>query len=335
MLLAIKATADITYDKINQILDLTDSVFMPQKTKFSQIIKTEALQLGFDACGIAKAAFLDEDASRLRNWLNSHMFGEMKYMTRHFSKRIDPQTLVPGAKSVISVILNYFPAEEQKNPNAPVISKYAYGEDYHLVVKRKLNKLFDFIREEIGEVNGRAFVDSAPVLERVWAARAGLGWIGKNSMLISKKHGSFVFLGELMVDLELEYDEPSKKDYCGTCTECIDACPTGAIVQPCVVDASKCISYLTVELKEEIPGQFKGQFQNRAFGCDICQDVCPWNRKVKPHQIEEFEPEKKFLEMTRDDWYQLGEEDFRKLFKNSALKRSGYKGLMRNIRFID
>jgi epoxyqueuosine reductase len=308
---------------------------MPQRNKYSHIIKTEALKLGFDACGISKAGFLSEDAPRLDSWLRTGKHGEMSYMSNHFNKRTDPRLLTEGTKSVISVLLNYFPVESQKDPMVPVISKYAYGEDYHFVVKRKLNKLFDFIREEIGEVNGRAFVDSAPVLERAWAARAGLGWIGKNSMLISKKLGSFVFLGELMVDLELEYDEPSKKDYCGICTECIDACPTGAIVQPCVVDGSKCISCLTIELKGEIPGQFKDHFQNRIFGCDICQDVCPWNRKVKPHKIKEFEPEKKFLEMTRDDWYQLGEEDFRKLYKKSALKRSGYKGLMRNIRFVD
>jgi len=307
---------------------------MQQKTRFSQTIKAKALQLGFDACGISCVDFLKEDASRLDSWLRTGKHGEMAYMANHFEKRTNPKKLVKGAKSVISVILNYFPEKTQYDPEAPVISKYAFGEDYHFVVKRRLKDLLKFIKTEIGEVQGRIFVDSAPILERAWAARAGLGWIGKNSMLISKKHGSFIFLGELMVDLELEYDEPSKKDYCGTCTECIDACPTGAIVQPCVVDGSKCISYLTIELKGEIPGQFKDQFQNRAFGCDICQDVCPWNRKVKPHKTIEFKPEKKLLEMTRDDWYQLGEEDFRKLFKNSALKRSGYKGLMRNIRFI-
>ena len=307
---------------------------MTKQEKHSIMIKSRALQLGFNACGISCPAFLDEDAAYLDNWLKAGMHGEMAYMSNHFEKRTNPKKLVEGAKSVISVLLNYFPEKVQYDPEAPVISKYAYGEDYHFVMKPMLKELLGYINEEMG-ANGRVFVDSAPVLERAWAAKSGLGWIGKNSMLISKDHGSFVFIGELIVDIELDYDKVAVKDYCGTCTRCLDACPTRAITESYVVDGSKCISYFTIEKKGEIPKGMTGTFKNRVFGCDICQDVCPWNRKVKPHEIKELEPEKKFLEMVRDDWYQLGEKDFRKLFKNSALKRSGYKGLMRNIRFVE
>ncbi len=304
-----------------------------QKTH-SEKIKSHALELGFDACGISRVRFLEEDSKKLGEWLEKDMHGEMSYMANYFEKRTNPEELLPGAKSVISVLLNYFPAEEQKDLAAPVISKYAYGNDYHFVIKRKLKELLGFIHREIGEVTGRAFVDSAPVLDRAWARNAGLGWIGKNTMLISKEHGSFVFIGELIIDLELSADIPVK-DYCGNCTMCIDACPTGAIVQPYVMNGSKCISYFTIEKKGEIPDQFKGKFRNRLFGCDICQDVCPWNRKIRPHKIKEFNPEGRLLEMEKEDWNYLGEQEFQKIFRISALKRTGYDGLKRNLKFLE
>lgn len=304
-----------------------------QKTH-SEKIKSHALELGFDACGISRVRFLEEDSKTLGEWLEKDMHGEMSYMANYFDKRTNPEELVPGAKSVISVLLNYFPSEEQKDLAAPVISKYAYGEDYHFVVKRKLKDLLGFIQEEFGEVTGRAFVDSAPVLDRAWARNAGLGWIGKNTMLISKEHGSFVFIGELIIDLELSADIPVK-DYCGNCTMCIDACPTGAIVQPYVVNGSKCISYFTIEKKGEIPDQFKGKFRNRLFGCDICQDVCPWNRKIRPHKIKEFNPEGRLMEMEKDDWSNLKEDRFNEIFSVSALKRTGFDGLKRNLKFLE
>ena len=304
-----------------------------QKTH-SEIIKSFALELGFDACGISRVGFLEEDSKKLRDWLGKDMNGEMSYMANYLDKRTNPEELVPGAKSVISVLLNYFPGEEQKNKDAPVVSKYAYGEDYHFVVKRKLKMLLEFIQEEIDEVKGRAFVDSAPILDRAWARNAGLGWVGKNSMLISKDYGSFVFIGELIIDLELQADLPVK-DYCGNCTICIDACPTGAIIQPYVVDGSKCISYFTIEKKGGIPDQFKGKFMNRVFGCDICQDICPWNSKVQPHKTEEFYPESRFLEMGSKDWNNLSREEFQKMFKDSALKRTGYDRLKRNLEFLE
>ncbi len=304
-----------------------------QKTH-SEKIKSYALKLGFDACGISRVEFLEEDSKKLRKWLEKDMHGEMSYMTNYFDKRTNPGKLVQGAKSVISVLLNYFPAEQQKDKEAPVVSKYAYGEDYHFVIKRKLIELLGFIQREIGEVAGRAFVDSAPTLDRAWARNAGLGWIGKNTMLISKDHGSFVFIGELVIDMELSADMPVK-DYCGNCTMCIDACPTGAITQPYVVNGSKCISYFTIEKKGEIPDQFKGKFRNRVFGCDICQDVCPWNRETRPHKTKEFYPGNRFLEMGRKDWNNLGEEEFQKTFRISALKRTGYDGLKRNLEFLE
>ncbi|MHA4895059.1 tRNA epoxyqueuosine(34) reductase QueG [Pedobacter sp. PWIIR3] len=304
------------------------------KSGYSKIIKDEALRLGFMQCGIAKAVFLEEEAPRLEQWLNNNHHGKMAYMENHFDKRLDPRLLVEGAKSVISLSLNYFPEEGQSDPNTPKISKYAYGKDYHLVIKDKLFQLLAFIEEEIGEVSGRAFVDSAPVLDRAWAKRSGLGWIGKNSNLINKKSGSFFFLAELIIDLELEYDSPFFTDHCGTCNRCIEACPTDAILSPAIIDATKCISYLTIELKDEIPEQFYDKMDNWMFGCDICQDVCPWNKFSVPHQIPEFAPVDSLVKMKKEDWEDITEEVFTKLFKNSAVKRTKFKGLIRNIDFL-
>lgn len=298
-----------------------------------QLIKQEAQRLGFLSCGISKAGFLEEEASRLEKWLNANMHGQMGYMANHFDQRLDPRKLVDEAKSVITVLLNYYPSEIQKDPLAPKISKYAYGADYHHVIKGKLRELVNFINEEIGEVGGRAFVDSAPVMDKAWAAKAGLGWIGKNSNLINSKAGSFFFIGELILDIELEPDGPTT-DHCGTCTACIDACPTEAIIQPYVVDGSKCISYFTIELKDAIPTSIKGQFDNWAFGCDVCQDVCPWNRFSKPHSEPQFNPHPDMLEMTKQDWEELTEEVFKKVFQKSAVKRTKFSGLKRNISFL-
>ena len=303
------------------------------KQKHTDLIKTEATRLGFLSCGISKAEFLENEAPRLEKWLNNNMHGEMQYMENHFDKRLDPTKLVEGSKSVISLLLNYFPAQEQKDKTAPKISKYAYGNDYHFVIKEKLKGLLDFIQEEIGEVHGRAFVDSAPVLDKAWAARSGLGWIGKNSNLLTQQVGSFYFIAELIVDLELEYDSPVT-DHCGSCTACLDACPTKAIVEPYVVDGNKCISYFTIELKDNIPAGFKGKFDNWMFGCDICQDVCPWNRFSQPHREPLFDPHPDLLEMTRNDWEEITEDVFRKVFKNSAVKRTKFSGLKRNINFL-
>jgi len=306
---------------------------MNQSTNYTQLIKSESKRLGFDYCGISKAEFLEEEAPRLENWLNNNMHGQMSYMQNYFDKRLDPRLLVPGAKSVISLLLNYYPSEKQTDENAPKISKYAYGADYHFVIKEKLNLLLEFIKENIGEVDGRAFVDSAPVLDKVWAKKAGLGWIGKHSNLINKNNGSFFFIAELIIDLDLEYDG-AVKDYCGTCTRCMDACPTDAIVAPYVVDGSKCISYFTIELKENIPTEVKGKFDNWAFGCDVCQDVCPWNRFSKPHTEQHFQPNRELLNMTKSDWQELTEETFKRVFKNSAVKRTKFSGLKRNIEFL-
>ena len=303
------------------------------KQKHTNLIKTEAKRLGFLSCGISKAEFLENEAPRLEKWLNNNMHGEMQYMENHFDKRLDPTKLVEGSKSVISLLLNYYPAQEQTDKTAPKISKYAYGKDYHFVIKEKLKDLMDFIQEEIGDVHGRAFVDSAPVLDKAWAARSGLGWIGKNSNLLTQQVGSFYFIAELIVDLELEYDSPVT-DHCGSCTACLDACPTKAIVQPYVVDGSKCISYFTIELKDNIPAGFKGKFDNWMFGCDICQDVCPWNRFSKPHREPLFDPHPDLLEMTLKDWEEITEDVFRKVFKNSAVKRTKFSGLKRNINFL-
>ncbi len=306
---------------------------MLQLAKNTQLIKTEAKRLGFDYCGISKADFLEEEAPRLENWLTNNSHGQMKYMENHFDKRLDPRLLVEGAKSVISVLLNYFPEQSQADSTAPKISKYAYGNDYHFVIKEKLKSLQEFISTAIGEVNGRAFVDSAPVLDRAWAKKSGLGWIGKNANLINKNQGSFFFIAELIVDLELEYDGEIK-DYCGSCTRCIDACPTQAIAEPQVVDGSKCISYFTIELKENIPNEVKGKFQNWVFGCDVCQDVCPWNRFSKPHAEPLFAPNAGLLEMSKKEWEEITEDVFGKVFKNSAVKRTKFSGLKRNLNFL-
>jgi epoxyqueuosine reductase len=303
------------------------------KREYSMSIKEEAHRLGFDACGISKVERLDDDAERLRLWLLRGMQGEMDYMVNNFEKRVDPAELVPGSKSVVSVLLNYFPSQKQQDPLAPIISGYAFGEDYHKVLKKKLKLLFNFINTNIIPINGRSFVDSAPVLDRAWAARSGLGWIGKNSNLISTRLGSFVFIGSLIIDLELSYDS-SINDHCGGCTKCIQACPTHAIQEPRVIDSNKCISYLTIENKKKIPEFNKDKFENRVFGCDICQDVCPWNRKVKPHHVKEFEPLPDLLEMTKKDWENLDEDKYNKIFKKTALKRAKYSGLRRNIDFI-
>lgn len=295
-------------------------------------IKEKAAALGFISCGISKAEFLEQEAPRLEQWLNSNRHGQMTYMENHFDKRLDPRLLVDGAKSVISLLLNYYPSEVQ-NPDSYKISKYAYGEDYHFVIKDKLKQLLAFIQEEIGEVNGRAFVDSAPVLDKAWAAKSGLGWVGKNANLITQKVGSFYFIAELIVDIELEYDTPTT-DHCGTCTKCIDACPTDAIVSPYVVDGSKCISYFTIELKDNLPEEMKGKFNDWMFGCDVCQDVCPWNRFSKPHQEPLFIPKPELLEFSKRDWQEITKETFNKVFKNSAVKRTKFEGLMRNIDFL-
>ncbi|TBN01911.1 tRNA epoxyqueuosine(34) reductase QueG [Hyunsoonleella flava] len=302
------------------------------KSKYTKLIKTEAKRLGFLSCGISKAEFLEEEAPRLEKWLNQNKHGDMRYMENHFDKRLDPTKLVEDSKSVVSLLLNYFPSEVQ-NSESYKISKYAYGTDYHFVIKDKLKSLLHFIKEEIGEVSGRAFVDSAPVLDKAWAAKSGLGWIGKHSNLLTQQVGSFYFIAELIIDLELEYDTPVT-DHCGTCTACIDACPTEAITEPYVVDGSKCISYFTIELKENIPSEFKGKFDDWIFGCDVCQDVCPWNRFSKAHSEPLFNPHPELLSMSKKDWEEITEETFRKVFKKSAVKRTKYSGLKRNIEFL-
>ncbi|PID69523.1 MAG: tRNA epoxyqueuosine(34) reductase QueG [Flavobacteriales bacterium] len=300
--------------------------------KYTALIKTEAKRLGFLSCGISKAEFLEAEAPRLEKWLKAGMHGEMSYLENHFDKRLDPTKLVEGAKSVVSLLLNYYPEKKQREDGYK-ISKYAYGTDYHFVIKDKLKSLLHYIQEEIGEVNGRVFVDSAPVLDKAWAAKSGLGWIGKNSNLITQKVGSFYFIAELIIDLDLEYDSPTT-DHCGTCTACIDACPTKAIIAPYVVDGSNCISYFTIELKDKIPSGFKDQFKDWMFGCDICQDVCPWNRFSKPHDEPLFNPHPQLLEMTYKDWEDITETVFKDIFKKSAVKRTKFKGLKRNIRFL-
>ena len=305
---------------------------MGKESFYTYMIKTEAKRLGFLSCGISKAAFLEEEAPRLEKWLNQNMNGEMDYMENHFEKRLDPTKLVDGAKSVISLLLNYYPEASQKEDTYK-ISKYAYGNDYHHVIKSKLRQLQNFISEEIGEVHGRAFVDSAPVLDKAWAAKSGLGWIGKHSNLLTQQVGSFYFIAELILDLDLEYDT-HVTDHCGTCTACIDACPTQAIAEPYVVDGSKCISYFTIELKNEISNEFHGKFEDWMFGCDICQDVCPWNRFSKPHAEPLFDPHPELLSMTKKDWEEITEEVFNKVFQKSAVKRTKFTGLKRNIGFL-
>lgn len=303
------------------------------KTKYSQQIKIEAQRLGFSFCGISKAGFLEEEAPRLEKWLNQNMHGEMHYMENHFDKRLDPTLLVEDSKSVISLLFNYYPEKQQKEDTFK-ISKYAYGEDYHFIIKDKLKDIVHFINDSIGEINARVFVDSAPVLDRAWAKKSGLGWIGKNGMLINKEQGSFFFLAEIILDLELDYDNPIT-DHCGTCTACLDACPTEAILPNKVVDGSKCISYFTIELKDEIlPKEVNGKFEDWIFGCDICQDVCPWNRFSLVHQEPKFQPNDKLLNFSKSEWKELTEEIFQEIFKKSAVKRTKFKGLKRNIDFL-
>ena len=303
-------------------------------TTHTQLIKQFSKQLGFDYCGIAKAERLDEDAKRLEQWLNKGMHVSMQYMENHFELRVDPTKLVPGARSVITLMMNYFPSAEQ-NEQAPKISKYAYGEDYHEVIRERLKELMKLINEHIGDVNGRGFVDSAPVLERSWAVKSGLGWVGKNGNLISKQSGSFFFIATLICDLELEYDAPFAKDYCGTCTKCIDSCPTTAILPDKVVDGSKCISYFTIELKDAlIDESIKGKFDKWMFGCDVCQDVCPWNRFSKPNHEQHFNPIPEILNLTTQQWEEMSEERFKTIFKNSPLKRTNFAGIKRNLKFI-
>jgi epoxyqueuosine reductase len=301
---------------------------------YSQLIKQKSNDLGFFYCGISKAGFLEQEASQLEQWLKQQKNGKMSYMENHFDKRLDPRLLVENAKSVVSLALNYFPENIQNDPSAPKLSKYAYGEDYHFVIKDKLKELFSFIQHKIGEVGGRIFVDSAPVMDKAWAKKAGMGWMGKNTNIIHPKNGSFFFIAELILDLELQEDGPIK-DYCGTCTRCIDACPTDALIEPYKIDASKCISYLTIELKDAIlPNEFNGKMDNWAFGCDVCQDVCPWNRFSKPHNEPRFNPHADLLAMTSNDWKELTQEVFSELFKLSAVKRTKFEGLKRNIDFL-
>ena len=302
--------------------------------KHTELIKTLAVNLGFDYCGIAKAQFLNEDARRLEQWLSKGMHGTMQYMENHFDLRIDPSKLVPGAKSVITLLLNYFPETEQSKA-APNISKYAFGNDYHEVIRAKLKLFMQNIKEEVGEIHGRGFVDSAPVLERAWAQKAGIGWIGKNGNLINKQSGSFFFIATLIVDLKLNYDDAFAKDYCGTCTKCIDECPTDAILPDKVVDGSKCISYFTIELKDALmPEKMKGRFDNWMFGCDVCQDVCPWNRFSRSTDEINFTPIPEILNFSASDWEELTEESFKTIFKNSPLKRAKFEGIKRNLNFI-
>lgn len=302
--------------------------------KHTHFIKQAAATLGFEHCGISKAVYLDEDARRLESWLQQGMHGSMQYMENHFDLRVDPSKLVPGANSVITLLLNYYPEKKQKE-HAPKVASYAYGEDYHEVIREKLKNLLLLIKEEIGEVNGRGFVDSAPVLERTWAQKSGLGWIGKNGNLINKQHGSYFFIATLITDLHLDYDDPFARDFCGSCTKCIDHCPTEAILPGKVIDGSKCISYFTIELKDAlIPGDMKGKFDNWIFGCDVCQDVCPWNRFSKPTNEIKFKPANEILNFSTADWEAMTEESFRLIFKNSAIRRTKFKGIRRNLEFI-
>ncbi|AOZ99487.1 tRNA epoxyqueuosine(34) reductase QueG [Flavobacterium commune] len=303
-----------------------------QASRYTSFIKSEAKRLGFLSCGISKAGFLEEEAPRLENWLNKNLNGKMSYMENNFDKRLNPTLLVDDAKSVVSLLLNYYPEKEQVQDSYK-ISKYAYGKDYHFVIKEKLKELLFSIQENIGEVSGRVFVDSAPVLDKAWAAKSGLGWIGKNSNLLTQKVGSFYFIAELIIDLDLEYDHPTT-DHCGSCTACIDACPTQAIIAPYVVDGSKCISYFTIELKENIPLEMKGYFDDWVFGCDTCQDVCPWNRFSKSHNEPLFNPNPALLSMTKKDWEEMTEETFKIVFKESAVKRTKFQGLSRNVNFL-
>lgn len=306
---------------------------MSALVKNTKFVKQVALDLGFQFCGISKADFLEEEAPRFEKWLNENKHGEMSYMENYIDMRLDPRVLVPGAKSVVSLMMNYYPEQKQRTDSYH-ISKYAYGTDYHFIIKDKLFQFLDILRAEIGEIDGRVFVDSAPVMDKAWAKKSGLGWQGKNGLMIHPKNGSFYFLAELIIDLELMPDGPIK-DYCGTCTKCIDACPTDALNTPYVVDGSKCISYLTIELKDALlPSEFKSQMEDWAFGCDICQDVCPWNRFASPHNEPLFNPHPKLLDLSKGDWEELTEELYRELFKKSPIKRTKFAGLTRNIEFL-
>ncbi len=301
---------------------------------YSQQIKSEALRLGFSDCGISAATYLHGEADRLRKWLNNGYNSGLAYMENHFEKRTDPRQLVEGSKSVVSVILNYYPPKKQTDPEAPVLAKYAYGKDYHQVIRKKLKLLLAFTCDLIPECTGRVFTDSAPVMEHAWASRSGLGWIGKNSLLLTSRFGSFVFIGEMIITAELEYDIPVN-DMCGSCRNCITSCPTGAIVEDRVIDAGRCISYHTIENKTSgMPENLRDKFQNRVFGCDICQDVCPWNRKSTPHAVEEFKPHPGLLSMSKNDWHLLNEEKFNELFRGSAVMRAKFGGFRRNLDFL-
>ena len=306
---------------------------MDAKARHTAIVKRLARELGFDACGIARARFLDEEAPRLEQWLNNNYHGQMSYMANHFDKRLDPQKLVPGAKSIVSLLYNYFPEQDLASQHGYKVAKYAYGNDYHEVIKTKLWNFLDLARKEIGEISGRVFVDSAPVMERQWAALAGLGWLGKNGLLLNKTKGSFLFIAELILDINLDYDS-TLPDHCGSCTKCLDACPTEAIVEPGVVNGSKCISHYTIELKSEMPISEEKPFNNWVFGCDICQDVCPWNKFSQPHNEPEFKASEALRKMNSADWEALTQESFGEVFKGSAVKRTGFAGLKRNIKFV-
>ncbi|MEC7124547.1 MAG: tRNA epoxyqueuosine(34) reductase QueG [Bacteroidota bacterium] len=305
---------------------------MLDKNNLSKIIKSEAISIGFLSCGISKAEFLSEEAPKLESWLKSGFNGEMSYMERNFDKRLDPRLLVPGCKSIVSLLFNYYTEKKAKNDHEPKISSYAYGKDYHFVIKAKLRELLSRIKNLVGDINGRVFVDSAPVMDKAWAKKSGLGWIGKNTNLINKKTGSFFFIAELILDLELEYDHPTT-DHCGSCTACIDSCPTNALATPYKIDATKCISYATIELKNNIPNSFKDNMKGWIFGCDICQDVCPWNRFSKNHNEPSFEDKKNISNMSKKQWEDLTKEVFDKVFKESPIKRTGYSGIKRNINF--
>jgi len=308
---------------------------MLSTTEISLAIKNEALRLGFSACGFSKAEYLEEDADRLSSWLEQGYHGSMAYMERNREKRSDPSKLVEGARSVISVLLNYYSDKKQEDPEAPVLSKYAYGIDYHFVIKDMLRSLELFIEKQAGGITSRIFVDSAPVLDRAWARKAGLGWIGKNSNLINREYGSFVFIGEVICDLELAYNDIPESDFCGACSLCIDACPTDAILPGRTIDSNKCISYLTIENRSEIPEEFRGKLENRVFGCDICQDVCPWNRKAVPNDVASFKPNPELMSLNKADWHSIDKNKFRLLFKDSAVKRGRFEGLKRNLLFLD
>jgi len=297
----------------------------------SHKIKEEALRLGFANCGFSRAEAVPEEAKRLKSWLDSGHHSQMGYMANHFEKRTDPTLLVEGSKSVISVIYNYYSDKEQVDPNAPIISKYAYGKDYHVVLKDKLYLLLEYIKTLSPQAEGRVFVDSAPVLDRAWAYKAGLGWIGKNSNLISRNHGSFFFIGEIILNQELDYNAVPENDFCGSCTRCIEACPTQAILSTRTLDAEKCISYQTIENKGEISPELEGNLTNRVFGCDICQDVCPWNRQALPHSEPDFEPGSGLLEMTKVQWNNMDRESYTQLFQDSPVKRAGYDKLMNSV----